>query len=107
MNKETLQQYSCLLQEYLVGEGMVLEWAIFLNVVVNCIIVFVGIFIIDVVFRKFQRSKFFAKIGFANCPTKFYTKFKQRILWWIILIFKGKIYDFIATVAYGNNPKLP
>ena len=53
MNKETLQQYSCLLQEYLVGEGMVLEWAIFLNVVVNCIVVFVGIFIIDVVFRKF------------------------------------------------------
>lgn len=53
MNKETLQQYSCLLQEYLVGKGMVLEWAIFLNVVVNCIIVFVGIFIIDVVFRKF------------------------------------------------------
>ena len=53
MNKETLQKYSCLLQEYLVGKGMVLEWAIFLNVVVNCIIVFVGIFIIDVVFRKF------------------------------------------------------
>ena len=53
MNKETLQKYSCLLQEYLVGKGMVLEWAIFLNVVVNCIIVFFGIFIIDVVFRKF------------------------------------------------------
>lgn len=53
MNTETLQKYSCLLQEYLVGEGMTLPWAIFLNVVVNCIIVFVGVFILDVVFRKF------------------------------------------------------
>ena len=53
MNTETLQKYSCLLQEYLVGEGMVLQWAIFLNVVVNCIIVFIGVFILDVFFRKF------------------------------------------------------
>jgi miniconductance mechanosensitive channel len=53
MNKETLQHYSCILQEYLVSEGMALEWAIFLNVVVNCIIVFVGVFIIDIIFRKF------------------------------------------------------
>lgn len=53
MNTETLQKYSCLLQEYLVGEGMTAQWAIFLNVVVNCIIVFVGVFILDVVFRKF------------------------------------------------------
>ncbi|MCB0466143.1 MAG: mechanosensitive ion channel [Aequorivita sp.] len=53
MEKDTLQQYSCLLQEYLVSEGMTLQWAIFLNVVVNCIVVFVGVFILDVVFRKF------------------------------------------------------
>lgn len=53
MNTETLQKFSCLLQEYLVGEGMVLQWAIFLNVVVNCIIVFIGVFILDVFFRKF------------------------------------------------------
>lgn len=53
MNKETLQHYSCLLQEYLVSEGMTLQWAIFLNVVVNCIIAFIGVFILDVVFRKF------------------------------------------------------
>ncbi|MBK5214227.1 MAG: mechanosensitive ion channel [Flavobacteriaceae bacterium] len=53
MNKETLQQYSCLLQEYLVNEGMTLQWAIFLNIVVNCIIVFASVFIFDVVFRKF------------------------------------------------------
>ncbi len=53
MNKETLQQYSCLLQEYLVNEGMTLQWAILLNIVANCIIVFAGVFIFDVVFRKF------------------------------------------------------
>ncbi len=53
MNTETLQKYSCLLQEYLVGEGMVLEWAIFINVVVNCLVVFFVVFILDIIFRKF------------------------------------------------------
>ncbi len=58
MNTETLQKYSCILQEYLVGEGMTLQWAIFINVVVNCIIVFVGVFILDIVFRKFIIESF-------------------------------------------------
>lgn len=53
MNTETLQKYSCLLQEYLNGEGMALEWAIFLNVVLNCIVVFIGVYILDIIFRKF------------------------------------------------------
>lgn len=53
MNKDTLQHYSCLFQEYLVSEGMTLEWAIFLNVVLNCIIVLVAVYILDVIFRKF------------------------------------------------------
>ncbi|AFL79569.1 small-conductance mechanosensitive channel [Aequorivita sublithincola DSM 14238] len=53
MNTDTLQKYSCLLQEYLNGEGMALEWAIFLNVVLNCIVVFIGVYILDVIFRKF------------------------------------------------------
>ncbi|SRX55952.1 mechanosensitive ion channel family protein [Aequorivita sp. CIP111184] len=58
MNTEKIQKYSCLLQEYLIGEGMTLEWAIFLNVVVNCIIVFIGVFILDIVFRKFIIESF-------------------------------------------------
>lgn len=53
MNKETLQEYSCLLQDYLVSEGMVLQWAIFFNVIVNSIILLVGVTLIDIVFRKF------------------------------------------------------
>jgi len=53
MDSETLKYYSCLLQNYLVNEGMSAPWAIFLNVILNCIIVFVGVFIIDIVFRKF------------------------------------------------------
>lgn len=53
MNKETLQEYSCLLQDYLVSEGMILQWAIFLNVIVNSIILLAGVKLVDVVFRKF------------------------------------------------------
>lgn len=53
MNSETIQHYSCLLQDYLVNEGMADQWAIFLNVVLNCIIVLVAVVIIDIVFRKF------------------------------------------------------
>lgn len=53
MNKETLQEYSCLLQNYLINEGMVLQWAIFLNVIVNSILLLVGVKLVDIVFRKF------------------------------------------------------
>src|SRR5690606_5611249 len=53
MNSETLQKYSCLLQNYLVSEGMEVTWAIFLNVIVNCIIVGFAVLLLDVVFRKF------------------------------------------------------
>ncbi|CAM3417443.1 mechanosensitive ion channel family protein [Aequorivita lipolytica] len=52
MNRETIQKYSCLFQDYLVNEGMTIEWAIFLNVLVNCVIVFAAVLILDVVFRK-------------------------------------------------------
>ena len=53
MNKETLQEYSCLLQNYLINEGMVIQWAIFLNVVVNSILLLVVLKLVDIVFRKF------------------------------------------------------
>lgn len=53
MNSETLQKYSCLFQDYLVNEGMMFEWAVFLNVILNCIIVLVIVAFLDVVFRKF------------------------------------------------------
>ncbi|QQX76282.1 MULTISPECIES: mechanosensitive ion channel family protein [Aequorivita] len=53
MNRETIQNYSCVFQDYLVSEGMVVEWAIFLNVLVNCVIIFTAVVILDVVFRRF------------------------------------------------------
>ncbi len=53
MDRESIQDYSCLLQDYLVNQGMALQWAIFLNVVLNCMIVFVVVYILDVIFRKF------------------------------------------------------
>ncbi len=53
MNNETIQYYSCLLQEYFVNQGMQLQWAIVLNIIINCIVVLIAVFILDVVFRKF------------------------------------------------------
>ncbi|WP_313113378.1 mechanosensitive ion channel family protein [Aequorivita sediminis] len=52
MNQDTLQEYSCLLQNFLINEGMYPQWAIFLNVVVNCIIVWIVVYFLDIVFRK-------------------------------------------------------
>jgi len=53
MNKEAIQDYSCLFQNYLVNQGMAVECAIFLNVLVNCAIVITAVIILDIVFRKF------------------------------------------------------
>ena len=53
MNTETLQDYSCLFQNYLLNEGMVLQWAIFFNVVVNCFLVLGVVYVLDIIFRKF------------------------------------------------------
>ncbi|MCG2418681.1 mechanosensitive ion channel family protein [Aequorivita sp. F47161] len=52
MNAETLQAYSCILQDYLVNEGMGYGWAVFINVVVNSIIILIAVAILDVIFRK-------------------------------------------------------
>lgn len=52
MENETLKYYSCILQEYFHGEGMFQEWAIFLNTLINCLIVAGVIFVIDRFIRK-------------------------------------------------------
>lgn len=52
MNQDTLQEYSCLLQNFLINEGMYPQWAIFLNVIVNCIVVWIVVYFLDIVFRK-------------------------------------------------------
>jgi miniconductance mechanosensitive channel len=97
MNKDTLQRYSCLLQDYLVNQGMAPEWAIFLNVVVNCIIVFVAITILDVVFRRIIIEAFKAfsdktKTTFddflvrSNFPKYIAHLIPLSILWFVIPI---------------------
>lgn len=53
MNRDTIQHYSCLLQNYLINEGMYPQWAIFLNVILNCIIVWAVVYVLDIIFRKF------------------------------------------------------
>ncbi len=52
MDIETLQAYSCILQDYLVNEGMTHGWAVFINVVVNCIIVLIIVTVLDIIFRN-------------------------------------------------------
>ncbi|MRT15932.1 mechanosensitive ion channel [Vitellibacter sp. q18] len=52
MNRQIVQEYSCLFQNYLVDEGMTVEWAIFLNVLLNCVIILTVVYILDTVFRK-------------------------------------------------------
>ncbi|MBT0607986.1 mechanosensitive ion channel family protein [Aequorivita echinoideorum] len=66
MNTETIQEYSCILQYYLINQGMALQWAIFVNVVVNCVIVLIFINLLDVVLRKFVVEAFKA---FSNKTT--------------------------------------
>lgn len=52
MFDETLKYLSCWIQEYLVASGMVMEWAIFLNILVNIFVVFTLLSFLDIVLRK-------------------------------------------------------
>lgn len=52
MDKETLQGYTSTIQDYLVSQGMVHGWAVFLNVLVNSIIVLIIVTILDIAVRK-------------------------------------------------------
>ncbi len=53
MNKDTLHYYSCYLQEYFMNEGMYQDWAIFLNVIINSILVAIAVLIVDRIVRRF------------------------------------------------------
>jgi len=52
MDKGTLQDYSCLLENYLIELGLHTPWAIFLNVLFNTAIVIIAVAFIDILFRK-------------------------------------------------------
>src|SRR5690554_8212557 len=68
MISKTLLDYSSLFQNYLIAQGLAEEWAIFFNVVLNCIIAFSFLILIDIGFRRFV-------VGIFNI---FSTKTKSR-----------------------------
>jgi len=53
MNYETVKYYTCYLQEYFVQQGMDIDLAIALNVLINTAILTVSVVLLDIVFRKF------------------------------------------------------
>lgn len=52
MDIVTLQGYTSTIQDYLISQGMVHGWAVFLNVLVNSIFVLIIVIILDIAFRK-------------------------------------------------------
>ena len=52
MDIVTLQSYTSTIQDYLISQGMVHGWAVFLNVLVNSIFVLIIVIILDIAFRK-------------------------------------------------------
>lgn len=111
MKSEKLIEYSSIIQNYLITQGMVEGWAIFLNVVINCAIVAIALLIIGGIFRRFMVTAFTA---FSNkTQTTFdeylvqsnFPKFVARllplsILWFLIpiLFYESPILSDVAMV---------
>ncbi len=53
MNREALQYYSCIPQEYFINQGMIPDLAIFLNIFINCFVLMMVVFFMDIFFRRF------------------------------------------------------
>lgn len=103
MDKESLQQYSCLLQEYLINEGMSSALAIFLNVVLNCIIVMFAVVIIDVILRKFIVEVFKA---FSNKTKTTFDDFliKSNFPRFVAHLFPLTIIWFFIPIIFIESP---
>lgn len=97
MNSKTILEYSTFIQNSLIKQGMVEGWAIFLNVVINCIIASVALVFIGIVFRRFMVAIFNAfsnktKTTFdnhlvqSNFPRFFARLLPLSILWYLIPI---------------------
>lgn len=113
MNSETLQKYSCIFQDYLVNEGMIFEWAVFLNVILNSVSVLIAVSFLDVIFRKFIIETFKAfsnktKTTFddylikSNFP-RFVAHILPMIIFWylipIIFIESSFVTDLLLTAV--------
>ncbi len=53
MNEETIKYYVCWLQEYFIEQGMHADWAIFINTLINSIVVVAVVTVLDIFVRKF------------------------------------------------------
>lgn len=107
MDKDTLQDYSCLLENYLIELGMHTPWAIFLNVLLNTAIVIMAVAFIDVVFRKIVTHVFLlfsikTKTTFDDHLVKSrFPKFLARLLPLGILLYLTPIIYFEYPAING------
>ena len=107
MDKDTLQDYSCLLENYLIELGMHTPWAIFLNVLLNTAIVIIAVAFIDVVFRKIVTHVFLlfsikTKTTFDDHLVKSrFPKFLARLLPLGILLYLTPIIYFEYPAING------
>lgn len=97
MITDKIKNYSRTIQDYFIQQGMVPEWAIFLNVVVNLLIVITALGVVDAVFRRlivgiFTTFSAKTKTTFDNHLVKTnFPKFIARllplsILWYLVPI---------------------
>lgn len=75
MNSDTLKHYSCWFQEYFMDIGMSQDLAVFLNVLINCLILAIITFLLDIVLRKFIIEAFKA---FSNKTVTTFDDFLVR-----------------------------
>ncbi|SDX16977.1 mechanosensitive ion channel family protein [Aequorivita viscosa] len=92
MDKETIQNYTYWLQDNLEALGMEVQWAIFLNIIVNTIIALAVVVFVDIVARRlvvgfFQTFSSKTKTSFDNYLLKSnFPKFVTRLLPILILL---------------------
>ncbi|MAP54897.1 mechanosensitive ion channel domain-containing protein [Altibacter sp.] len=110
MDKETIIEYSCLLQNVFINEGMNPALATALNTLINIIIVGVVVFVLDIIIRKFivQAFKAFSvktKTTFddylvqSNFP-RFIAHFVPLAVVWYLTPIVLLEYPFIQSIAW-------
>lgn len=105
MNKESLQYYSCFIQEYLIENGMALEWAIFLNILVNGFVVFVSLKLVDFVFRKIVVTAF--KVFSVKTKTTFDDHLVQsNFPRFIARLLPLTIFSYLIPIVFVETPLL-
>lgn len=105
MINELLKYYSCFLQEFLVEKGMALEWAIFLNLLVNGFVVFIVLKLLDLVFRKFVVAVF--KAFSVRTKTTFDDHLvKSNFPRFIARLLPLAIFSYLLPIIFSETPLL-